>query len=263
MNPWRANIRRLLPACALLCVFGCALGEYESRIDVQRKRLDFLDEENRTLGEPIDLPKYDTKESGKVAYWPFDVFLRPPREVATVSRANFSSGSLPLFRFNGREGVYLFVAAGLIPEKKEKGKESKPAASEWPVETFRNNVRGALLDAYFKEKNANPKFPAIEEGDPFLKQFPKITLTPRNEYGETLGSVEFNAGAFVADTARFDIYFHQSGNKQAAVVFQYPVALANDEPLKKGIDWSLKTFGIGTDGANKRVALHNRRTFKR
>lgn len=268
MNPLRVKtfrpVCRLLPAGVLLCAFGCALGEYESRIDTQRKRLEFLDEENRTLGEPIEIPKYETKESGKVAYWPFDVFLRPPREVSTSTSANFSSGSLPLFRFNGREGVYLFVAAGLIPEKKDpKSKESKPAPSEWPVETFRNNVRGALLDSYFKEKNANPKFPAIDEGDPFLKQFPKITLTPRNEYGENLNSVEFNAGAFVADTTRFDIYFHQSGNKQAAVVFQYPVALAGDEQLKKGIDWSLKTFGVGVDGSNKRAVLNNRRTFKR
>jgi hypothetical protein len=268
MNPLRAKVSRpvcrLLPVCVLLCAFGCEMQEYRDRVDVQRKRLDFLDEENRSLTEPIDNPKYETKESGKVAYWPFDVFLRPPREFATSTSANSSSGALPLFRFSGREGVYLFVAAGLIAEKKDpKGKESKPAPSEWPVETFRNNVRGALLDSYIKEKNVNPKFPAIDEGDLFLKQFPKFTLTPRNEYGEKLSPIDFNAGAFVADTARFDIYFHQNGNKQAAVVFQYPVSLANDEQLKKGIDGSLKTFGIGTDGANKRVALHNRRNFKR
>src|SRR5882724_10584241 len=206
MNPSRAEISRpicrLLPACMLLCAFGCALGEYESRIDVQRKRLEFLDEENRSLGEPIENPKFETKESGKIAYWPFDVFVRLPREFTSSANTHFSSGAQPLFRFNGREGHYVFVAAGLIPEKKDsKGKESKPAASEWPVETFRNNVRGALLDAYFKEKNANPNFPAIEEGERFLKQFPKITLTPRNEYGEKLSSVDFNAGAFVADNA--------------------------------------------------------------
>src|SRR5258708_7859392 len=108
MNDWGAPIscpfRRLLPACLLLCAFGCAMGEYESRIDVQRKRLEFLDEENRTLGEPIEIPKYETKESGKVAYWPFDVFLRPPREFSTSASTNFSSGTQPLFRFNGREG---------------------------------------------------------------------------------------------------------------------------------------------------------------
>ncbi len=255
---------RLLPACVLLCAFGCEMQEYRDRMDVQRKRLEFLDEENRSLTEPIDNPKYETKESGKVAYWPFDVFFRLPREFASSASTSFTSNGLPLFRFNGREGHNVFVAAGLIPEKKDpKGKESKPAAWEWPVETFRINVRSALLDAHIKEKNANPKFPAIEEGDRFLKQFPKITLTPLNEYGEKLTAVDFSAGAFVADNARFDIYFHQNGNKQAAVIFQYPVSQAGDEPLKKSIDLSLKTFGVGADAANKRIALNTRRNFKR
>src|SRR5438067_1445687 len=132
----------VLLACVLASAVGCGLGDYEARIDTQRKRIEILDEETRYLGEPIENPKYEAKDGTRVAYWPFEVFLRLPKEMGASVKATYIVNAQPLFRYGAGEKYGALVAAGRIPEKKEgKEKDSKPTPPEWPVETFRANVR--------------------------------------------------------------------------------------------------------------------------
>jgi hypothetical protein len=266
MNPLRGTAaagawRRFLPGCLLVMVAGCALGDYEAQIDKQRKRLDVLDEENRFLNEPIEVPKTENKDGTKSPTWPFDVYVRLPKDFGASINATLSFSSQPLFRYGPRDGYYAFVAAGLIPEKKDskdsKGKDSKPAPSEWPVETFRANVHGALREYCYKELKI-ASFPPLDGAS-----YRKMTKVPLSDEGEPLPAIAFDVLYFKAGDFRFDLYFHQQNNLQAAIVFQYPQSLANDENLKKGLDWSLSTIAFGSEAANRRFALQRRRQFKR
>ena len=80
----------------------------------------------------------------------------------------------------------------------------------------------------------------------------------RAHAGDRIDAVYFKAGEF-----RFDVYFRQQSDRQAAIVFQYPQSLANDEVLKKGIDWSLSTVAFESEAANRRLAFQKRRQFRR
>jgi hypothetical protein len=255
--------RRLWPACLVVFLGGCALGDYEARIDAQRKRLDVLDEESRFLNEPIVVPKTEDKDGTKSLTWPFDVYLRLPKDFGASINATLSFNSQPLFRYGPRDGYYAFVAAGLIAEKKDskdnkdgKGKESKPAPSEWPVETFRANVHGALREYCYKDLKL-AGFPPLAG-----VSYTKMTKAVSDE-GEPLPAIAFDVVYFKVGEVRFDHYFYQHSDRQAAIVFQYPQSLANDENLKKGIDWSLSTVAFGSEAANRRSAFQKRRQFKR
>jgi hypothetical protein len=90
-----------------------------------------------------------------------------------------------------------------------------------------------------------------------------MSKTPLNEAGDPLPSVEYEAIAFQAENLRFDLYFHQHGNKQVAIIFQYPPAWVSEEFLVKGVDWSLKTLAFGAEASARRNALQSRRQFQR
>jgi hypothetical protein len=251
----------LLPSCLLVLVAGCALGDYETRIDKQRKRLDVLDDENRFLNEPIEVPNTENKDGTKSPAWPFNVSIRLPRDFGASIGATFSFNSQPLFRCSTRDNYCAFVAAGLIPEKKDgkdaKGKDAKPAPSEWPVEKFRANVYGALREYCYKDPKI-ASFPSLEG-----VSYTKMTKVTVGETGELLPAIAFDVVYFKAGEFRFDCYFHQQNDRQAAIVFQYPLASANDENLKKGIDMSLASIAFGAEASNRRLAFLMRRQFKR
>jgi hypothetical protein len=250
--------QRFWPGCLLVLVAGCALGDYEARIDKQRKRLDALDEESRFLNEPIEVPRTDNKDGTKSPAWPFDVCVRLPRDFGASVNATLSFNSQPLFRCGARENYCAFVAAGLIPEEKDgKAKDGKPGASEWPVKTFRANVQGALREYCYNDPKI-ARFPSLQD-----VSYTKMSKLPVGEDGELLPAIAFEVVYFKAGAFRFDCYFHQLGSRQAAIVFQYPLAIADDENLKKGIDMSLSTVAFGAEAAHRRFAFQQRRQFRR
>jgi hypothetical protein len=264
--------RRVVSSLLLLCVLGCAMSDYEARIDAQRKRLDTYDEENRLLGDAIEPPVHKGKKGHPVDSWPFSVYLRLPREVLGDfhEKNQYQFQDLPLFRYSGREGVNVFVAAGLISGKKDdkskegKAKEGKARPTEWSVDTFRDYVRGALIEFYRKEHKGAVDFPTFDRG-----RFQKMEKQPISELGTPLPAISFDAMAFTDDTNRFvkehslfQAYFYQSGNQQLAIIFQSPLASKSDENLIKTVDWSLKSLEIGPNAVTKRYTLLNRKQRK-
>jgi hypothetical protein len=242
-----------LPACLLLSTLGCGLRDYEARIDAQRQRVQFLDDENRLLGGAIVPPS----DALGAPAWPFDIFLRLPRQVGTASSAIYQANppkpqDPQLFRYAGPAGFNVFLAAG-----RTAGKDTKVRPGEWSIATFRTQVRGALLEYHWKEYKVNPQFALLDK-----LQLPKITKLPVNERGAALSAIDYDSTAFAAEAFRYDLYFHQHASRQLAVIFQYPSASAADENWKQAMDWSLKTLDV-TQAPVKRAALVSRRQFKK
>jgi hypothetical protein len=55
-----------------------------------------------------------------------------------------------------------------------------------------------------------------------------------------------------SEPARYQFYFNQNGMTQVAIIYQFPRSRANDTAVQKGIEASLKSLGVGPDGATKR-----------
>src|SRR5262245_4545061 len=102
------GMRRRSFCLLFLLLAGCGLSDYESRIDQERIRVKIFDEENKVLGDLIDRP-YDVVKiaEGKeilTQIWPFDVFLRVPKDVNNKSEgktAAYAAEHLKLYRFKG------------------------------------------------------------------------------------------------------------------------------------------------------------------
>src|SRR5437660_4645050 len=177
--------------CVVLSVSGCALREYEDRMDAQRKRLEILDKEAQYLNPGwIEMPfiegekKEGAKEGPRLPAWPFDVFLRPPKEIATFAEPavyQAPTRDVRVFRYKNTDGVYsFFVAAALIGE--EKTKDGKPRHGEFPVRVFRERVRSAFLDYYRKEYKVNPSSDFLLVDSSRLQKLK--TTAPTNDRGE-------------------------------------------------------------------------------
>jgi hypothetical protein len=261
--------------CVVLAAPGCAMREYEARMDDQRRRLEIFDEENRFIGSGwigmpmIEVPaKEGSKDSLKVPAWPFEVFLRPPKEVFTAAAATVYQSpaqDLRLFRYPATTpGYNFFIAAGLVADK-EKTKDGRYRVGEYTIEDFRDRVRGACLDYYRKEYKFNPPgdFLVI---DPAKLQ--KIPMQPITDRGAPLPSFDYEALAFkdtfnhAKEPAIIQVYLYQHPreNKQVAIIVQFPATWMSDDSFKQAINWSLKTLDVTQAGiAVKRNALMNRR----
>ena len=113
--PPRPSFRRLtwlaLPALALA---GCGISAYEQKMQEAEVRLDRFDAENEVLGDPLALPPHKDTEGP-----PFDVFLRPPRGVASKDKTQ--PGELPYhYPANGGLCTDLYLTFGNVDEGRDK-----------------------------------------------------------------------------------------------------------------------------------------------
>ena len=257
----------------LLGVLGCSLGDYEQRIDQQRKRIEIYDEENRVLfSDAVRAPG----EAQQPYTWPFDVYLRLPTKYGASIAGFYKSDTtptVPLFRYNGGEGYQIFVAAGWIElakeekdkekEKDARGKDKKAKETkkevknwepEWTVDAFRAGVLNALLVVYHFQEYKSTIGGVDKTG------FGRMTKVPLSDRGESLPAIAFEAVTVKTDTSLFAINFHENGTRQVAVIFQYPHSREGAAEINQAIDWSLKSLDISHPGAaNKRKALKERK----
>jgi hypothetical protein len=262
----------VIATCAVVALAGCNLREYQERMDVQTERLRILDEENRNLSDGyLQMPMIETekkdgaKGGGSVPAWPFDIFLRPPREVGTLADGGVYQAptrDLRLFRYKGNaEGTYsFFVAVAQIGE--EKSKDGKLRPGEFPVSVFRERVRSAFFDFYRKEYKVNPS-------SDFLKVDRLTELTtspPYNDRGEPLPPVKYEAAAsndkfnHAKDMGIFQVYFHHEDPRQVAIIVQFPATREKDDALAKARDMSLRSLEVVPFRVmEKRSALNRRR----
>lgn len=252
---------RFRPCFVLLfALAGCGLSDYEGRMDAQRARVQFLDEENRNLGDVIERPFFIAQDQ-KQPFWPFDVFLRLPQGISGAVKDNsqFVGDNLSLFRYGGAEGYNVFVAAGGIYEPARDGKEAKIEAGEWPKPAFRNNVREALRDYYRKQYKVDLPMPDFNKLSAYA-------VEPKDETGKPLPKIGYEAVRFtdqnnptIKDHSEFRVYFHEQPGKQVAVIYQFPVSRSTDQALNAALDWSLKSLDISPAADFKRQQFKKRR----
>jgi hypothetical protein len=256
MITFRARSFVLLLLCVSLA--GCGLGDYESRMDAERARVKLFDEENRLLDALAEQPseKVADKEGGEVErpVWPFEVFVRLPQAVSGKVAGRYhgsQSPPVPLFRYAGKDGFNVFIAAGLAAERNEKN-IYKPG--EWPVDDFRQNVRLALHEYYSKTY----AYARLFKQDQTVKD----RRQPQSWRGESLPALEFDKqvgndadNKAVKENSQFEVYFYRLPGRQAALVFQVPQRLASDKQTTDGIDLCLKSLDISDKAPQRREAL--------
>ncbi len=223
----------------ILLFCGCGLSDYEKRMDEQRERLARLDEEERLLGERIDLPK------GKDAYGndiklPFRFTLRLPKEVSRTFRgkeAIYYGDKLPLYRFFGKGDLNVFIAVAGIPDKNAVIKEKD--RDEATPEEFAVKVRSGLQDFIRREYSLNDNLPDFTQ----TKKDPRETVRDNRPFTLKLDSLSFDTQR-PQSLNRFFVFFHQTGYRQAAVIYQVPQGLVPDQTFQRAIDYSIKSLNL-------------------
>lgn len=224
----------------LAVLSGCGLADYEKRMDEQRERLQAMDKENEVLGDVIQMP------SGKDPYGeaikvPFDIFLRPPQGIAVKiqgPKAIYYGGKLPLYRYTNasKTDVNMFVAAAKIVDATSK---EKPKEDELTPDDFRAKVREALLDYFRREHggwNASlPDFAALKkESLPVTREGKQQALVLETAVADD-GRLQ--------NPSRLFIFVHVGKYRQAAVIYQAPVQIA-EQGFRSAVEISVKTLEI-------------------
>jgi hypothetical protein len=244
-----------IPCAGFLVLFtvclagGCGLADYEKRMDAQRARLRVVDEENRYLGEMLELPPPDMDG---VAAVPFDFFVRLPRGISpTVADKNGSYviGDQVVYRYPGSaEGTNVFLAAAVAAAPDH---EKKLKKGEVTPEEFREKFQRAL-GAIVKE-TLRPS-----------EKSERVTRPATTYTAEKLPSLDFDYFALEDDPALKDathvaVYVHQRGARLLALAFQVPQAVKTEQAAQQGIDLCLRSLDIGDDAPRKRTAFSTTR----
>src|SRR5258708_7608333 len=108
--------RRAGPALLLLAACGCGLGDYEGKMTAAQERLKRFEEEFRLLDGPLSVPTVEVKGSRVPVA---NLFLRPPRGIATqADNENDPRGRL-LYTFRARSGPFAWMELAFGGDEKE------------------------------------------------------------------------------------------------------------------------------------------------
>jgi hypothetical protein len=223
----RAPATGSLAVLGLFFVAGCGLSDYERQMDEHTAIYQHLDEENRILDHPLEVPG-----DAEVKF-----FLRPPRGVYFKARAsnNIVYENVTLYLYEGPPGRNVLVAANL------QAAESKDRALA--PKDFERQVRGGLVQ-YCKQMNGDPGPWVSEEATA------SETRTAIRPWGkqETLNfqTQTFTARLGAVDVQLFVYYLHE-GQRQAAVIFQVPRNTQENGNETRSEEWSVKTLGLGSE----------------
>jgi hypothetical protein len=227
-------------ATALLSGAGCGLSEYEEKMVSEQKRIDYLDNENYYLGEPIQLPPPAAPPAGQEPKPTVDVFFRVPSGISKTADAK------PLGDLLHR---YLKVQV-----QRTYGRAARPADASLPENPF-EEVQVAVA------------------GDREHDDFVKTVLAPYERY-EKSNMTLVTKEAFGRHPLKFQtltctytdaktqagwaylIYFYQQQNWHMAFVFVLPKDRATSKDVLKVVDLSLQSLGLGAEAAQQRSRYH-------
>jgi hypothetical protein len=258
-----------------LPALGCGLSDYEKRVDVQIKSLKQFDEESKALGEPLEMPlEIDPKSSAAKSVLPVEFYVRPPK--GTANKASNPEipgpGKVPLVRYAGPAGFNVLVStSGLARDAKDK----KPKNGELLPKDFQQKVRVALSDFYAKENNGKHiNWSGVSKTDQrtFSVQSAKgpthnlnfefQTLTDDPEAGKKPDPEKKSPPVTPGDAAKyldFRVFFYQTGNEQAAFIYQIPSNKRADTEVNNRVDYSIRTLALGQESFNKRMEYRKRK----
>lgn len=244
----------------LAASLGCGLSDYEQRMDDERARMKVLDEENQILGELIETPSERTKDKDgnehSARAWTFDIFLRVPKGAATRSEDkegwSFAAKALKLYWFKGgMDGYGLLASASTIGKRDKDGN----VMDGLPVKEFQENVYEAI-DLFLKSKKLEAsQFVVASEKEVFRP----ATAKPGSP-GVEVDLVTYRPRDAVAtDLLQLNVYFHQYGLRQAAIVYYFPSRKGADVAVKDATRLSLCWLDIGPTAAARRALFQSMR----
>lgn len=246
---------RVFALLILGCV-GCGLADYEDRLREDRARAKALEEERKTLGDPLELPTAEGEDTGPPALADCNVFLRAPRSFGCATKPALGKfGGIDLYAYSGQDGKYVFLAA---------------ANGEAHAAEFEKNVWTAFTQYLERRlpKNLVPTEPKKKSEE--LKTPPRLgrevpqplryNIWTWEEPAQPPQKKDGKAEPVSADRepARFYLCFYRNGPISVAVIYQLPASRADDPATNKGIEASLKSLAVGGEGLQRRVTAKSR-----
>lgn len=212
---------------------GCGLSAYEAKMAAEQKRIETLDEENKLLGDPIELPQ-DGNASGlplgvnSAAKKAPEIFLRLPRSL--------SSKSDP-----GTYGDILHHFGRVQTSSYGRGYGQGNDAKANPFEDAYVGVTANQNFDDFKNKVLQPFGVQPTE-------WAKVEINPPGR-----NRIEFQATRFVdANSASFLVYLHPGATAQVAIILRVSGAQVQSAEVKKGVDLTLQSLALGTEAEQQR-----------
>jgi hypothetical protein len=240
-----------------LCLIplGCGLTDYEKHMDEEQAILKDFDEENKFLGDPLEMPmKWVVTDKLKSQQDALRTrfFLRPPKDFMAKSKEgeSFQHEQVTLYRFPGPGGEnLLFTIAELDQNPLTQAKIKNGITPK----DFRAQVRGALVQFVLKEYRLTMNSWAGED------KVNRISYSVRNLHGRP-GNLDFQGQAFTDKPAAakddatyrvFEAYYHIDSIYQAAVLFDMHVPRSREPNVRKAIELSLRSLVLGADALAK------------
>ncbi|MBM4072273.1 MAG: hypothetical protein FJ271_25600 [Planctomycetes bacterium] len=255
-KPFRFSSSHLFAVAALVFTGGCGLEDYEKRMDEQKAYLQLFDEENELLGPPLDMPVRTIKDAkGIRAESPLAVefYLRPPKGIASKFKTDdppFMYEGVPVFRYQDPKGYNVLATTGFVAPEKKDGKPTVKDALK--VKEFQQRVRGALADYYQKQTGRVVSWlsPEHETTKPEIRTVPNPRGKPTQLVFQTQELAE-QPGKKVGSV--FFLYFNSNALQQGAFAYQVPAELADHAVVKRAIQLSVNSYGLGMEAAKKRA----------
>lgn len=249
-------------------VAGCGLQDYQKRMDIERRRIQEFDNEDRTLDGMIEVPTRKNKDKQEERAWPFEVFLRvpkgfetrrlekePPKDVKDREPGKepskdiyvYTGGNLLLYRYPGPPGFNLFVAAGKIGQKT---KDDTFLEGEYSPEDFRRKMCLGINEFYRKEyKGYNLMLPPATKFDKDIRKPEGVKVVlPELEYE----AMTIPDRPEAKEPTHFLLFFHRNGSNQIGIGFQLPKKDVTDASIRDNIDYCLRSLDITDKAAGKR-----------
>lgn len=215
----------------LLSIVGCGVSDYETDFKNATEWVNYVDEENKWLGEPAQMPpKKETAPvpKGKQPTPPVEWFLRLPKDISAKPDPD------PI-------GTFLYHYPRLTS-----GQASPQAAAQSAAQaTGVKDVYVAVASTADKKKEEfKSEIIASFTGiDPSIKK----TENKQAPRGKPLSLEVYS---YAGPEEALFIYFYSEQNFLAGVVYR----LDTSKPAKNTMDFSLKTLVVGPAAAQTRAA---------
>jgi hypothetical protein len=207
---------------------GCGLSEYEQRMASEQTRLAAIDQENKILGDQIDLPPRRPTPATQPPPPPLpELFMRVPKAISSKADEEAFTGGV-LYRF------------------------SKLAS---PKETAQKDT--GLLEIYLAVG-------LEKKGEEFRKEVLQrfgTTQALRPDTRQPVGRspLTFEACSFLdarLPQSSYSVYLYPAGSNEVAIVFRAEATTAALPLVREQMDYTLKSFALGN------TANQLRRDFK-
>jgi hypothetical protein len=252
---WSKRVYLFLFSGLFLVAGGCGLRDYEKHMDEERAYLNEFDEENKSLGEPVEIPQKEVfieipntkkKTPMQTDAFPVKIFLRPPRWIAPQARKDtFTFERVSLYCYPGSSGFNLLFTDA---EPDKNPSTGYPFKNGIAPKDFRDQVRGALVQ--FVQREHKLAVTGWQADDNLKKESFLVKDSqgrPKKLDFEKQVFPETPAGAKEEPKQSFEVYYLQEPTYQAAIIFEIPTQWTRDQTTRRIVEYSLKSLAFAQE----------------